>query len=181
MVDLSKGILPFEDDTFDKIVLDNVLGNFNKIEQKGIFLELDRVLKPNGVLAFNFQNKFYILGIFRYFFNMIKRVKIKLRNQVNPRYYSYSTTFYESMLTEKGYRLETIGDSMSFPLSIKNYQVFPGIFSFAFVYLDKHMYKTFFKHIIDLPNSRIVVYFKGAYCNKIILYSSIIFRFYYHK
>lgn len=149
VVDLSTGVLPFEDCFFDKIVFDNVSGYLDPTEQKLIFHEIERVLKPEGVVVYNFQNKFFLLAPFRLALNKARRFNASFNKKATPKYYSYSIYFYKKLLNELGFELALIGDTLSFPVTIKGYQIIPGIFSSVLRFADNAVHKSFFRYIMS--------------------------------
>jgi ubiquinone/menaquinone biosynthesis C-methylase UbiE len=141
VVDLSTGKLPFPDRTFNKIVIDNVLMFFPKDIQAALLKESKRVLKEEGVLAFNIENSDYILSPLSFLFFSLYRLKARLQGKVFPVHNKYPLSFYEKTLTELGFtRVASIGDTFYRKMGIGALQVFP---KFLYSYVAKLDHKYF--------------------------------------
>jgi len=126
VVDLSKGVLPFNDNAFDKIVLDNVLTFFDLNTQRKLLKEFRRVLKPKGVFVFNFDNSKYIFDFFSGVFNSFYSLKAKLTNKKIPNRYHGSIDFYKKELSQLGFSVSFTGDTFYRKLNVGKFEMFPA-------------------------------------------------------
>lgn len=143
VVDLSKGILPFSNESFDKIVIDNVLMFLNKEEQQNLFKEIGRVIKKGGVLAFNTSNAKYLFKPVWDFFSSLYGLKARLKNRITPIHYSYSFSFYERVLSESGFtNVLSIGDTYYRKMGIGKLEIFPKFLHSYIAHKDKAHHNT---------------------------------------
>jgi len=133
VVDLSLGVLPFPDKSIDKIVFDNVLMFFDEKTQWAIFKEVKRVLKANGVVAFNFENSEYSFNRLGLFFVAMYKFKARLQGKPTPVHYKFSMAFYDKLLNELGFTvLNSIGGTFYRKMGIGPLEFFPK-FIHAFI------------------------------------------------
>jgi SAM-dependent methyltransferase len=143
VVDLSKGILPFSNESIDKVVIDNVLMFLNNEEQENLFKEIKRVLKSGGVLAFNTSNANYLFKPLWDFFNSLYSLKSKLKKRVTPIHYSYSLAFYERILSDRGFiNVTSIGDTYYRKMGVGQLEVFPRFLHSYLARKDQAHYNT---------------------------------------
>ncbi|MGE0566981.1 MAG: class I SAM-dependent methyltransferase [Bacteroidia bacterium] len=126
VVDLSTGKLPYPDNSIDKIVFDNVLMFFNKELQYKLLNESKRVLKQNGVIAFNFENANYFLRGLERFFTSLYKLKAKLKGKQTPFHNKYTLSFYEDTLKNLGFsNIRSIGGTFYHRMGIGPIEVLP--------------------------------------------------------
>jgi len=143
VVDLSAGVLPFENKSVDKIVIDNVLMFFNKDIQSELLKEIRRILKENGVVAFNTENSSYILGLLSYIFSSLYRTKAKLQGKISPVHNKFPLDFYERKLNELGFtHIVSIGDTFYRKMGIGGIEIFPGFLHPYIKKLDQKYFNT---------------------------------------
>jgi ubiquinone/menaquinone biosynthesis C-methylase UbiE len=143
VVDLTAGILPFADKSFNKIVIDNVLMFFDKDIQASLLKESKRILKEDGVLAFNIENSDYILKTLSFFFFSLYQFKARLQGKVFAVHNKHPLSFYEITLTELGFkRIVSIGDTFYRKMGVGALQVFPKFLHPYVAKLDRKYFNT---------------------------------------
>jgi ubiquinone/menaquinone biosynthesis C-methylase UbiE len=143
VVDLSLGKLPFDDNSIDKILFDNVLVFFNKEAQKKLFIEIKSVLKNGGVIAFNIENENYFLLSLSNLFTFLYKSKAKLQGKTTPTHHKYSISFYEKYLSELGFtNIKSIGDSFYKQMGLGPIEIFPAFVYPSILNLDRKHYNT---------------------------------------
>lgn len=143
VVDLSKGILPFPDESVNKVIIDNVLVFLNKKEQENILKEVHRVLKKGGAIAFNISNPNYLFEPLWNFFNSLYGLKSKLKKKIIPVYHVYPFDFYEKALSELGFRdISSIGDTFYRKMGVGKLEVFPRFLHSYIASLDRTHFNT---------------------------------------
>jgi ubiquinone/menaquinone biosynthesis C-methylase UbiE len=143
VVDMSLGLLPFNDKSVDKVVVDNVLMFLNEQNQVAFFKEVKRILKDGGVIAFNFENSDYFLIPLSLFFTFLYKVKANLQGKATPYHRQCSLTFYEKTLQELGFNnIRSIGDTFYRKMGIGPIEVFPKIFQSRIAKLDQSYFNS---------------------------------------
>jgi SAM-dependent methyltransferase len=143
VVDLSLGVLPFQDKSIDKIVFDNVLMFFDEKTQGTIFKEVKRVLKTGGIVAFNFENSDYVFNRLGLFFVSLYKFKARIQGKATPVHNKYSMAFYEKLLGELGFTvLNSIGGTFYRKMGIGPLEVFPKFIHNYIAKKDALLYNT---------------------------------------
>jgi ubiquinone/menaquinone biosynthesis C-methylase UbiE len=93
--------IPFEDNTFDKVVTMRVWNHLNEDDLRKAIKESRRVLKPNGYLIFDAEEKSILRRIVGFFYQKITRV-------TGFKIYQYSIKDIKNILNEEAFNVESI-------------------------------------------------------------------------
>lgn len=93
--------MPFKSSSFDKIVTMRVWNHLNEHDLKKAIRESKRVLKLNGLLIFDAEEKSMLRRIIGFFYQRITRV-------TGFKIYQYSLREINQLLKQEGFRIEKI-------------------------------------------------------------------------
>lgn len=89
--------LPFDNESFDKVVTMRVWNHLNKEDLRKALREAKRVLKPEGILVFDMEEKNWLRRFVHFFYKRIKGI-------TGFKIYQYSNREMEIILKEEGFR-----------------------------------------------------------------------------
>lgn len=89
--------LPFENNFFDKVVTMRVWNHLNEQDLRKALKEAKRVLKPNGILVFDMEEKNWLRKFVHFFYKKIKGI-------TGFKIYQYSIRDMEIILREENFR-----------------------------------------------------------------------------
>lgn len=110
--------LPFDDDTFDALMMVRATHHFN--DMPAVAKELRRILKPDGVAVIEVANKRTLPKMFRYWFkksdvNPFDRQPSHLKSIDKDGFYNYHPKYIEQIFTDAGFEIERV-------LSVSNFR-----------------------------------------------------------
>ncbi len=148
LVDLSKGSLPFKSNEFDKILFENIFVFFEKERVKQILQEADRILKPNGILAFSIENSTFIFSPLRFLINSYYQFRIKIKGEEYGVKNYISPLFVQKELKKMGYEVIIQGDTFYFLNKVAGINLIPKMFHPILARLDEMVCKTWLKYFM---------------------------------
>lgn len=93
--------LQFKDNSFDKVVTMRVWNHLSETDLRRGIRESKRVLKKNGYLVFDAEEKNYLRKIIAFFYQTITRI-------TGYKIYQYSLNQIKKILQEEGFRIEKL-------------------------------------------------------------------------
>jgi len=91
--------LPFGNNFFDKVVTMRVWNHLNEEDLRKVLKEVRRVLKPNGILIFDIEERNWLRRFVHFFYKRIKRI-------TGFKIYQYGWIEIQHMISEEDFSIE---------------------------------------------------------------------------